>query len=698
MDLRYFTDAIPAADNILNIIIASGWALLLGNMVFQAAKSMMSGLGLEGEEPSQLFARTFLFAFLLLASRQICEIGLGMTGTIMDMLIVPDSVSISLPEEDIFGIGASWLLMIIVGIVLMWQIVKLFFAVGERYFLVGFLTIAAPWAFAMGGSKNTADIFKGWVRMFASMCLMMILNVVFLKMLLSAMGNMPNDGGIVAWIIFVTAICRVARKMDTMIMRIGLNPVPAGDGLGRSFLGSTASYLVMRGITSGVTKAVGSAAGKAKTTSGGAPPPPAGAASTSSGRNTSTSTSSASNRGGTSQSTANTRNASTQNSNNTSQNQQATQATAAQSGASGTNTVQAGSTNGFGQTRAGEQQYFGSHGTAGKPHSGIQQKQNLSQSSARRTSVTNNGVATGTRGSAYRPGMAGTAQAASYSGKDGLSPLPQRAPSGTRPPTGTAGTRVGSDSGKVRPSRYSTVPQNAGSARGSVGTAGSAHGSRVHQGGVNMRASSHADMKNEVNNTINEQQHAAGSSRFAHGYVSANHAVPGAHGNTGTSEEKRGGSMPTNTATRYGRNAASKQSSSGSGSKRDSGNAAAPKASTARDGRNASHGSKGTQGATPSASVRDGRNSGFTPTGTNSTAARRHSDTAQRDTSRKTDKPQSGMARTRPQSTPRPTVKGAQDVAKQNARGFGGTDSTVHKSGAPGENRKSDRNKTSDDE
>ena len=119
MDLSYFTDAIPAADNILNIIIASGWALLLGNMVFQAAKSMMSGLGLEGEEPSQLFARTFLFAFLLLASRQICEIGLGMTGTIMDMLVVPDSVSISLPEEDIFGIGASWLLMIIVGVVLM---------------------------------------------------------------------------------------------------------------------------------------------------------------------------------------------------------------------------------------------------------------------------------------------------------------------------------------------------------------------------------------------------------------------------------------------------------------------------------------------------------------------------------------------------------------------------------------------------
>jgi hypothetical protein len=30
----------------VNIIIASGWALLLGNLVFQAAKSMISGMGL----------------------------------------------------------------------------------------------------------------------------------------------------------------------------------------------------------------------------------------------------------------------------------------------------------------------------------------------------------------------------------------------------------------------------------------------------------------------------------------------------------------------------------------------------------------------------------------------------------------------------------------------------------------------------
>jgi hypothetical protein len=77
MDLSYFQSAMPVADDILNIIIAAGWALLLGNLIFQAAKSMMSGLGFEGEDPKTLFARTFVFAFFLLASRQICSIGLG---------------------------------------------------------------------------------------------------------------------------------------------------------------------------------------------------------------------------------------------------------------------------------------------------------------------------------------------------------------------------------------------------------------------------------------------------------------------------------------------------------------------------------------------------------------------------------------------------------------------------------------------
>lgn len=264
MDLDYYESVIPITGDILNIIIASGWAFLLGNLIFQTAKSMMSGLGFEAEDPKTLFARTFVFGFFLLASRQICDIGLGISSTLIAMLQVPDSVTITVPDETTFSIGASWLLVVIIGFVVMWQIVKLFFEIGERYFLLGFLTLMAPWAFAMGGSKSTADVFKGWLRMFASMCVMMVMNVIFLKMLLSAMGYLPTGVGALPWMILVVAIARVARKIDSIIARIGLNPAITGEGLGRGLPGML-SFMVIKSMASNIGKAAGGAMGASKT-------------------------------------------------------------------------------------------------------------------------------------------------------------------------------------------------------------------------------------------------------------------------------------------------------------------------------------------------------------------------------------------------------------------------------------------------
>ena len=261
MDLGYFRRVTPVTDDILSIVMAAGWALLLGNLVFQAVRSMASGLGFEGEDPKLLFMRTFVFGFLLLASPQVCEIGLGISASVIELLQVPNSVTISLPEEDYFNIGASWLLVIIVNFVIMWQIVKLFFEIAERYVVTAALVLLSPLAFATGGSKNTADIFKGWCRMFGSMCLMMVLNVVFLKLLLSAMGHMPSDVGVLPWMLLIVGIARVARKADSIVARMGLNPAITGDGLGRGLPGMVA-YAVVKSVGSTVAKTVSHSAGK----------------------------------------------------------------------------------------------------------------------------------------------------------------------------------------------------------------------------------------------------------------------------------------------------------------------------------------------------------------------------------------------------------------------------------------------------
>lgn len=69
--------------------------------------------------------------------------------------------------------------------------------------------------------------------MYGSMCVMMLMNVVFLKLLLSAMAAIPSGAGVLPWLLFVVAIARVARKVDDLVCRIGLNPARTGAPLGR---------------------------------------------------------------------------------------------------------------------------------------------------------------------------------------------------------------------------------------------------------------------------------------------------------------------------------------------------------------------------------------------------------------------------------------------------------------------------------
>lgn len=234
VDTSYFASRVPVVKDIATILLAVGWALLIGNLAYQALRSMVSGIGIEAEEPGRLFLRSATFSFLLVCSRQICDIALSLSAVIMRMLEVPKAVTFTPFNEDFFSElpNAGWLVVIVVNVYIQWQIIKLFFEVAERYVILCVLIYCAPLAFAMGGSKSTAEIFRGWLRMFASMCTLMVLNVMFVKMLLSAMSNSPTGVAIVPWIMLITGIVRVAKKMDSIILRIGLNPAITGDPLG----------------------------------------------------------------------------------------------------------------------------------------------------------------------------------------------------------------------------------------------------------------------------------------------------------------------------------------------------------------------------------------------------------------------------------------------------------------------------------
>lgn len=247
LDFAYIQANIPVIEDIRQILLAVGWALLLGNLVFQAARSMMTGIGFEAEDPKLLFTRTFVFSFLLLASPQICELVLSMTSSIMVLLDMPDSVDVALLNESLFGaLGAAWLIVIIGNIIILFKILGLVLEIVERYVILAVLTMTAPLAFAMGGSRSTSDIFTGWCRMYGSMCFLMVSNVIFFKMLLSVLSSIPSGLGALLWLILVITIVKVAKKADVIITRIGLNPAITGDGLSGRSLPGMLTYAVFR--------------------------------------------------------------------------------------------------------------------------------------------------------------------------------------------------------------------------------------------------------------------------------------------------------------------------------------------------------------------------------------------------------------------------------------------------------------------
>ena len=83
LDFAYLETYMPIITTIRQIMLGVGWALLLGNLVFQATRSMMAGVGFEADDPKLLFTRTFVFSFLLVVSPQICDVCLNMTSVII---------------------------------------------------------------------------------------------------------------------------------------------------------------------------------------------------------------------------------------------------------------------------------------------------------------------------------------------------------------------------------------------------------------------------------------------------------------------------------------------------------------------------------------------------------------------------------------------------------------------------------------
>ncbi len=232
-DLSYFETNVPVVITLYQVFVAIGWGLLIGNCAFQSLKAMFAGLGFETESPAALLFRTAIFGTLLIFSKDICEIGLSIGNKAINLIGMPNMLSVTIPNESWFsGVSVSWLLTIIIGVVICFQLFKLFFEIAERYAVVAILTLLCPVALAFGGSKSTKDICSGFMRTYASMIVMLVMNVLFLKLIISALSTIPPGYMVIPWTLLIVGIVRTSRKIDQIIGKIGLSPAITGDPLG----------------------------------------------------------------------------------------------------------------------------------------------------------------------------------------------------------------------------------------------------------------------------------------------------------------------------------------------------------------------------------------------------------------------------------------------------------------------------------
>jgi hypothetical protein len=122
---------------------------------------------------------------------------------------------------------------------------KLFIEIIERYVFLFVLLYLSPLFSSTLASKETSGIFKKFVSMFISQCIIFVLNIWFLKMVISMFQNLTAAPAVFLALLMGYAMLRIAAKIDNYLNQLGLNSALAGMG----------SELAVAGII--VSKALG---------------------------------------------------------------------------------------------------------------------------------------------------------------------------------------------------------------------------------------------------------------------------------------------------------------------------------------------------------------------------------------------------------------------------------------------------------
>ena len=255
-DMTVMEEYFPFITVAYTVMQYMAWAILFLITVWQLFRTL-GGPITEAEHPLHLIARSSIFALLIGYARPIFMVALDIARApytaLLDLSMTSEDFTFAGLEETLSNglltIASTVtviapILLLILLISIGWNYFKLLLETVERYIVVGVLCYTSPLAFAMGGSKETNQVFKSWCRMVGSQLLLLVMNVWFLRAFSSSVGQYIGNGGAVStghgsiflWFFCALAFLKTAQRFDSYLASIGLNVAQTGSSMGMEML------------------------------------------------------------------------------------------------------------------------------------------------------------------------------------------------------------------------------------------------------------------------------------------------------------------------------------------------------------------------------------------------------------------------------------------------------------------------------
>ena len=241
-----WTQAQDASMNLFGIFAVVAYILAIAILVISLIRISVANV-IDTKDSTGMLIFRFLCAFLMITYSNsivyfIMSIAKGIWDkiySINDMNTAVYNMRVSSANgviTNIAGIDVSDvdpIVACIMYIVMIWNLMKLYIAVVEKYLIVCFMYLSFPMAASTFVSRNTEKVFQSFFKMLISELLMLIMNVWCVTALYAVMthiGNVADMSGLTQ-LFFIIAFEKVSLRLEKYVKNLGLNNAVAGGNL-----------------------------------------------------------------------------------------------------------------------------------------------------------------------------------------------------------------------------------------------------------------------------------------------------------------------------------------------------------------------------------------------------------------------------------------------------------------------------------